>query len=739
MPLFTLPNLSTHAVESITPEVIADLPNPRPLGQTKEQFRSWCVAPTTKSNFLSVWQGVNPKSRIASNNPATLLHGIIGDYDSANAHSHLKDLPTSCGVLPNWVASTFTPGKVRLLWEFETPVCVSNPELTERFMRELDKRIRFSKALPGYDKASVGENQYFEMGQDWRKVTDVTPVSTNLLEMAMIEAGAHAKLSTADVEIPIEAIAEEVHRQFPARWSKPFEVGQRGPLFWLDDGIDREGCVINANGMVCFSDRAASNFMPWRSILGSKFVQEYEQEVIGGAAQTFYYDGRNYWRKTQGCWQSIAREDVRVQLKDMGVSDQKRKNQPASDLERVLVHIQLNRRVAAAAPILYRDGDVEEVEGVKYLNTNNRQAMQPAPEGQGDPEKFPWIWKFMEQGFDDGHDLHGDAPRARDYFLGWFHHFYASALNRDLQPGQVLVIAGDAHAGKSFINRWLIGAALGGSINATQVLMKQSSFNKGAGEVGLWRVDDAPTDGDYRDKRRFTQALKEHAANPTLLYQPKFKDAVELPFLGRVCITMNLDPESLALLPAMDSSFADKIMMFKIRKGFSPKFHRTTTENESMILKELPFFLRWVLDWGASHIPEEIMNKAKPRYGVKPYHHPELVEESHVETMEYGLKEVLESWCVEKSKDKNAQGVYTASELLQELRSSALGDTIRNMTPVMVGRNLKKLHGVYPKLHKIRVLKGITRYTFNFWEDAEFIDVVEIENGSSVNSESVPF
>jgi hypothetical protein len=178
------------------------------------------------------------------------------------------------------------------------------------------------------------------------------------------------------------------------------------------------------------------------------------------------------------------------------------------------------------------------------------------------------------------------------------HHFYSSALNFNLQPGQIMVIAGDVHTGKSFINKWLIGATVGGSVNATASLMKQTSFNKQAGEFGHWRVDDAPTDGNWQDKRRFTQALKEHAANPTLVYMPKFKDSTELPFLGRVCITLNLDPDSLALLPAMDGSFADKVMMFKIAENFDPHFFRTTQENESRIMGELPFFLRWLLDWG---------------------------------------------------------------------------------------------------------------------------------------------
>jgi len=701
MIISSIANLSSHVAAPEDAQSISLYNNPRPTGITKEQFRSWCAANTTQSKFISVWQGINPKARIATGNPATRLHGIIGDYDSVTAYANISELPRSCGVLPTWVINTFTPGKVRLVWEFESPVNVGNVELTDRFLQQLDKRVRFSKALPGWDKSSTDSNQYFEVGHNWQRINEASPIPESLLEMAMMEAGTSAKITSNDVEIPMQAIAAEVARQFPGRWNKSFEVGQRGPLFWIADGIDREGCVVTANGMVCFSDRAASNFMPWRTILGTKFVSEYEQEIIGGAAAKFYTDGKAYYTKPNGEWIGLSREDAKLQLKVMGVSDQKRKGQNASDVDAVLAHIQIQRRVTAAVPVLYRDTDIEEIGGERYLNLNTRQAMQPAADG--DPNLWPWIHNFVENAFDGG----------RDHFLGWFKHVYESALRKDLQPGQVIVIAGDAHTGKSFINRWMIGAALGGSVNATQVLMRQSSFNKQAGEVGLWRVDDAPTDGDPRDKRRFTQALKEHAANPTLLYHPKFRDAIELPFLGRVVITMNIDPESLALLPAMDSSFADKVMLFRLRDGFVPKFKRTTTENESQILSELPHFLRWLLNWEP---PKEVINRSKPRYGVKPFHHPKLVEESHAESVEYSVQELLEPWCIGKSKDRDAQATYTATELLHELQNDMPGLT-RHLTAQKLAKSLSKLLGAWPVLTEKYISRGIAKYRFNFEKD----------------------
>jgi hypothetical protein len=714
MILHTLPNLSSHSASIEDDFSLSQFKNPRPLGQTKEQFREWCTASTTQSKFISVWQGVTAKARIAANNPATKLHGIIGDYDSPSALASLPKLPQSCGHLPTWVTSTFTAGKARLIWPFQEPINIGNSELTERFIAALDKRIRFSKALPDFDKCSIEDNQYFEVGTDWRDVEGATPISTAMIEMCMIEAGTSAKITTSDIEIPIEHIAAEVARQYPGRWAKPFEVGQRGPLFWINDGIDREGCVVTENGMVCFSDRAASNFMPWRAVLGQPFVREYEENMIGSAAQLFYFAGRAYWRKNKGNWHDVTREDARLQLKVKGVSDRPRRGQSVSDIERVLEHVQLNRRVTAAAPFLFRREEVVDWNAASYLNTSNRVAMQPAPEGQGTPDKFPLIHKFIGEAFDNGEGWVEGTPQAKDYFLGWLHHFYSSALELNLQPGQILVIAGKVGTGKSLFNRWLIGGAVGGSCTATDVLMKQTAFNKEAGQNGHLLIDDAPTDGNQQEKRKFANKLKEFAANPVIPYQPKNVDKVDLPFRGRVGMTMNDDPESLGILPPMDGSFKDKIMLFKLRDDFKPKF-LGGNKDEKVVLEELPFFLRWLLDWGNSEARASVLNKRNPRYAIKAFHHPALVEASHAETVEYSIQEMLELWSNGKASDKNAKTEYLGVELLQELKST-LPDVTRMLNTVSLGRSLTKLieSKAYPKLVEKKRTKDGWKYLFNF-------------------------
>ena len=54
----------------------------------------------------------------------------------------------------------------------------------------------------------------------------------------------------------MDVLESEIQKRFPNRWVGEFDIGSRGPLFWIDDGIDREGCQIVEDGVVCYSDRA---------------------------------------------------------------------------------------------------------------------------------------------------------------------------------------------------------------------------------------------------------------------------------------------------------------------------------------------------------------------------------------------------------------------------------------------------------------------------------------------------
>lgn len=700
--------------------VLSAVPNPRVndpalKAMTKEEYSVWCSDIKTQGHFISAWEGLNSSLRIKKDNPAKWLHGIIGDYDSTKAWGLMNTVVDRVKFMPTWVHETFTPGKARLIWEFEKPVCVSNTEMTEEFLKELSNRIGMDAALPGLDPASFKSSQYFEFGNTWGQFPPTMypngdlRLPATLTELCMVNAAEKAVVKVTDSPaIPIEKVAEEVEKQFPNRAITPFVIGSKQPLFWIDDTA-RLGAVVREEGMTIFSDRDGRSFVSWKTLLGSAFVAEYEQESTGRAAGMFYFDGKTYWTKHGGDgWVYLAKEDSKMHLKGAGVSDRAERGQMVSNVERVLIHVQTSRRVTAAVPILFNPNEVVEIASEKYLNISSKKVMAPAE--TGDPKDFPWLFDFMHNAFDGDQD----GIAAHEYFLCWFKRFYESALRGQPLPGQVIIIAGEAHTGKTFLNKCIIGEALNGSVDAEDLLMGETNFNKAGGENALWRCDDAATEGDHKTRQQFTKALKQMAANPSQLYQPKFRDAIELPFVGRVVVTCNTDPESLKILPALDGTIRDKIMLFKLRTGYRAHFFGNNYQNESRIRGELPYFLNWMIN---RPCPQNIMDPVFKRFGVKSFHHAELVHQAQSETRESIFVEILHKWFATKKDEGLNEVELTSTDLTAEL-AAAMGGAA-NMSTFKVeniGRSLKKCmdQKMVPELVGKRIKDGVNLYRFLF-------------------------
>ena len=712
MKVFSLPNLVAHTVAITDDVILSSTPNTRPQGQTKEDHSKWSRESTTQGNFISVWEGINPGGRVSASNPVKKIHGIIADYDNADALSKIQSLPSSTSHLPTWVIETFTPGKCRLIWTFENPVLVTNPDLTEPFLKELDHKIKISGALPGFDKASWKDTQYFELGSNWQQVTGAVPIPDSVLSECMLAGGLAAKMEIPDVEIPLDVVAEEVERRWPGIWGGPFTEGAMGPLFWVEPFVNHRSAVVRPEGMVCFSDRAASNFMPWPAILGRAFVEKYETDRAARLAEMFYYDGKEYWTQKSPTekWMSMNVTEAHRRLRDAKCSPRVPKGSYSSEVDKVTIYIQDNRSVAAAVPMIFQKETLVNYNGNTYLNTSLKKAMDPAD--SGDPKDFPWIYDFIMNAFDGDQD----GIPAREYFIGWFKRFWLTSYQGDLQPGQSIILAGEAHVGKSFIAKWLIGEAVGGSFDAEDLLLSRTKFNKAGAENALWRCDDIISKGDQETKQLLAASLKAMASKPTVLYQPKFVDVTELPFKGRVFLSCNVDPESLKILPYLDGTIKDKLMLFRIAAGYQPHFFNTNSENEGRVLTELPFFLRWLMNY---QVNPGVIDPKNPRFDIKSFHHKTLVDEANSEQPESLMAEIIHRVMIMKRGEfkKGEVCKMGATEFAQAIEDAMLGKSLQQLGGIRnMGKMLHKVveQGLSPHLTaKPKLTKGIAKYIFD--------------------------
>jgi hypothetical protein len=657
---FCLPNLNWLDVEERDVPSIPDLPE---YPESKTEFREWSNSKATKHCFYSAVEAVDPTHRVTVDNPAYKMHGLIVDYDATSPQAAVDLIPENgaAGMLPRWVTRTYSNHR-RVIWEFEEPILVDNEEIADRFIALLAKELKVRNVLPNADQASFKRSQYFERGTDWQEIKGWNTIPKSTLEYLFVKAATAKQLKTDGPIIPLERVAEEVEARWPGRWTGEFVEGARGPLFWIEDGIDRVGCQVGQFGMICYSERAGKSFLHWGEILGQDFVREFEAERIGAAAEGIWFDGQKYWRRSENeLWRARTKDDTIMWLKGQNVSASAQMKGMASDAEKVLLTAQELREVKAAAPIVHDSREVVVINGERYLNISAIKLMTPADKAT--PADFPWIHEFFT------HIWAEPKQAQRDHFLAWLQHYYRSCHAGRPQQGQALIIAGLPSSGKTFLNHHILGKIMGGASDATDYLMGKTNFNKQDSEVALWAIDDTRGASSWENKASFSAAIKKHVANPQVRAEGKNQNAFTIPWKGRIVITCNTDEESLEIIPQLNATIKDKIMLFMWGE-WQAKF-LPNSGSESVVAAELPYFLRWLLDWKA---PDYVINGGNPRYHVNPYWHPRMLLHAHDSSPSARLAELLDEWraqfssATSEAKADEAGCVWmTATKLRKEL------------------------------------------------------------------------
>ena len=572
-----------------------------PAFKSKASYRAWCAKAKTDHIFYSTAEGRAPSKRISSENPINRVHGIVADYD-APVDWNLVDLKigTVCkDNPPTWRSKTYS-GYIRLVWEFENSVPIA-PDMFSAFFKELKNTLNIHKVFAGFDSTSLNAAQYFELGSDWHQTGGKLPNAP--VQTALLKAAAVCPPQSNDTAIPIEVVAEKVREKYGHRWTGEFEVGNRGPLFWVDDGVNREGCQVAEDGMICYSDRAGKGFASWGDIFGADFVSDYEQKKMGTLLDEYWFNGKTFFKLLNNIAVQIPRDQILLELRQMGFNPKQKKGAVLSEVESALLVISNQNRIHEIAPVVFSKERIVECSGSRILNTSTIEPVEPAE--NGDPKNWPFLHEWLHQLFDNS-----TARPTIEYFFAWMKRFYEAVLDRESRQGQALILVGPTNKGKSLLSNRVISGLVGGFSDASDYLSGHTKFNKDLGRVAAWVIDDTTSASSFQDQRKATELIKRAVANPRIEYMAKYADALSIPWAGRVIMSLNMDANSLSVIPALDSSNRDKLMALKVRDDATSKFPSNKILEES-IWKELPHFGKWLLDWV---VPHEI--ESYGRFGI---------------------------------------------------------------------------------------------------------------------------
>lgn len=319
----------------------------------------------------------------------------------------------------------------------------------------------------------------------------------------------------------------------------------------------------------------------------------------------FDWNSKNFWMELYPeHFVPLSDSQIKDQLKLDGIDDMDvRDSSGLTKGARMLAVAQRKNAIHYAAPLAgYKAGIYDMSGGKRVLVTESCRPVQP-----GKSKKIPRIEKFLAELCGSQHV----------HIIGWLKVAYESLLRGDFMPGQLLILAGPTGCGKTFL-QWLITQLLGGRFAQPYDYMAgKTNFNEDLAKAEHLAMGDEESSFDIRSRLRFAAQIKRFCVEPSLRIHGKGKEAITLETFRRLSMGVNSEPEKMLVIPPLDADIVDKLTLIKCERA---ELSQDRTENQKVFSSELPNLAAFLLDW---KIPKPLRD---PRFGVKAFHHPELVQ-----------------------------------------------------------------------------------------------------------------
>jgi len=253
----------------------------------------------------------------------------------------------------------------------------------------------------------------------------------------------------------------------------------------------------------------------------------------------------------------------------------------------------------------------------------------------------------------------------------------------------MLGLVGPKDVGKT-LGQDIISRCLGGrSADPSLWLQGRSTFN---GE--MWCAEhlilsDANLEDDPRHRQLFRDKLKEIVANSTYPLHRKGKDVIIARPVWRITLSANDDPDSGFILPALDDNNGDKIIYLKVYPPPVP--FPTGSEFEypafyRKLVDAVPAFVKFI---DGAECPEELR---KGRFGIREFHHPDILDLINAHNPNTEFAEHLETWIDGWIPVTTAEKSLAAGELYMDLAGHRWG-IFKNIckSPKHLGHLMRKL------------------------------------------------
>jgi len=269
---------------------------------------------------------------------------------------------------------------------------------------------------------------------------------------------------------------------------------------------------------------------------------------------------------------------------------------------------------------------------------------------------FPTIGDILRQAFPD--------PEQLAVLIGWLSIRLRAVRAGIHQPGPMLVIAGEVNAGKSLI-AWIISQILGGRIaNPHAAWTGSMLWNDDLVGAELLLIDDCVGSTDIRSRRALAAAFKEAMYPAQISLRKRNTSSISIRPVWSVMICCNDTPESLQIIPPLDSDLEDKVILLHARKitlGVDTSTPEGRVELQRLVTDELPAFTAKLI---SHQIPQHLRDS---RAGIIAWRDPELTDSLDANSPARRLEDIIESALGNRGVWHDLPCVLTSSEIESRL------------------------------------------------------------------------
>ena len=410
----------------------------------------------------------------------------------------------------------------------------------------------------------------------------------------------------------------------------------------------------------------------------------------------FYPQSEKYFVQDEfGEYVPYTKTTLKLILKSWGLRGRAHDDEILSPIDALIADVSYAKSVAYAGRLAGIKTGCYIMNGKRILVTSDPVIIK------SEAGTWPMIESISNQLFSGG------EIDQRPYIYGWLKMGRKAVLEAFPMPGQALVLAGPRNAGKNLFQD-IITELLGGRAEKPyRYMVGKSEFNGDLfGAEHLCIADEVPF-YDMPSRRVFGSKIKDICVNSLQSCHGKHKEALTLYPIWRLSISVNDEAENLVMLPPLEDSIEDKIMLLKVEQAVMPMKSdspRCRVEFWDGVRAEIPSFAKFIEEY---EIPE---NLQESRFGIKAYQHPDLVEILKEMTHENRLMALMEIIVIPEN------GTWKGT--LEELETALLEDStfkrqIEKLLyyPTALMTYLRRLHKSMPE--RVKKLKHGGK---NLWE-----------------------